>query len=319
MNHSPFLEDIRRNIRLRGYSIRTEKSYLYWIKVFILYHQKRHPSLMGPPEVTEFLSYLANQRHVAINTQKVALNALAFLYQKYFHQELGDLGFSLATKQRQLPVVLSPDEVSRILSQLSGESALIIQILYGSGLRISECLRLRVQDIDLDQLSITVRDGKGHKDRQTLLSHPCAEQLKEPLPYILSIQREDNRNGIGPSLPGILSHKYPQAFRQPGWMFWFPSQSVCHHPITGEICRHHLHSSSIRRALYAAVRQAKIYKKVSCHTFRHSFATQLLLSGSDIRTVQELLGHNDVKTTQIYTHVLGQHYAGVISSADKLS
>lgn len=234
MNHSPFLEDIRQNIRLRGYSIRTEKRYLYWIKVFILYHHKKHPSLMGAPEVTEFLSYLANQRHVAINTRKVALNALAFLYQKYFHQELGDLGFSLATKQRQLPVVLSPDEVSRILSLLSGESALIIQILYGSGLRISECLRLRVQDINLEQLSITVRDGKGHKDRQTLLSHQCAEQLKKRLPYILSIQHEDNRNGIGPSLPGILSHKYPQAFHQPGWMFWFPCQSVCHHPITRE-------------------------------------------------------------------------------------
>ncbi|MFM2479831.1 integron integrase [Celerinatantimonas sp. YJH-8] len=318
MDHSPFLEDIRQNIRLRGYSIRTEKSYLYWIKAFILFKNKTHPSLMGAPEVTQFLSFLANQRHVAVNTQKVALNALAFLYQKYLHQNLGDLGFSLATKQRQLPVVLTPEEVSRILSLLSPEPALIIRILYGSGLRISECLRLRVQDVDLDKLSITVRDGKGRQDRQTLLSHQCSQQLKARLNQVLAMQKSDNQNGIGPSLPGILSHKYPNAFRQPGWMFWFPSQTVCTHPITGEACRHHLHSSSIRRALSAAVQQAGLFKKVSCHTFRHSFATQLLATGADIRTVQELLGHNDVKTTQIYTHVLGQHYAGVMSPADRL-
>lgn len=255
---------------------------------------------------------------MAINTQKVALNALAFLYQKYLHQNLGDLGFSLATKQRQLPVVLTPEEISRILRHLAPEPALIIRILYGSGLRISECLRLRIQDVNLDKLPIIIRDGKGHKDRQTLLSKQCSKLLKMRLNQVLAIQKDDNQNSIGPSLPGILGHKYPKAFRQPGWMFWFPSQTVCPHPMTGSLCRHHLHSSSIRRALSTAVQQAGIFKKVSCHTFGHSFATQLIATGTDIRTVQALLGHNDVKTTQIYTHVLGHHYAGVISPADQL-
>ncbi|CAG9001114.1 MAG: Tyrosine recombinase XerD [Candidatus Celerinatantimonas neptuna] len=214
--------------------------------------------------------------------------------------------------------MLTPEEISRILRHLAPEPALIICILYGSGLRISECLRLRIQDVDLDKLSIIVRDGKGHKDRQTLLSKPCSKLLKMRLNQVLSIQKDDNQNGISPSLPGILAHKYPNAFRQPGWMFWFPSQTVCTHPMTGRICRHHLHSSSIRRALSTAVQQAGVFKKVSCHTFRHSFATQFLTAGADIRTVQELLGHNDVKTMQIYTHVLGQHYAGVISPVDPL-
>lgn len=318
MSQSPFIETVRAAIRLRGYSIRTEKSYLYWIRYYICFHKKRHPEDMGPVEVRSFLSWLASNRHVAINTQKVALNALVFLYRHIIGRELGDLGFTHAVRQRQLPVVLSAAEVLSIIQKLPPLPCLIISILYGSGLRISECLRLRVQDIDFNRLSLTIRDGKGNKDRQTLLSSKLVPQLTQQIEQALSRQKKDNQQGIGPSLPYALNRKYPNAFRQPGWMFVFPSTSVCPHPETGELCRHHLHDSMIRKALKPAVQASGLRKKVGCHTFRHSFATHLLQQGCDIRTVQELLGHNDVSTTQIYTHVLGQHYAGTSSPLDRL-
>lgn len=316
---SPFIEQLRADMRLRGYSLKTEKSYLGWIRQYIYFHKKQHPKKLGSNEVREFLSWLANERHVAINTQKTALNALVYLYQKALGITLGDLNFSLATKQRQLPVVLSPNEVMSILSQLSGRNRLVIELLYGSGLRISEALNLRIQDVNLENLSLTIRNGKGKKDRQTLLSERIIPQVKEAISTALKVQANDNSSGVGPSLPSALDRKYPNAFKQPGWMFIFPSTSLCAHPYTGVLCRHHLHSSVIRKALKPAVIQAKVFKKVNCHTFRHSFATHLLQSGCDIRTVQELLGHNDVKTTQIYTHVIGQHYAGTSSPLDNLA
>ncbi|ABL99562.1 integron integrase [Shewanella amazonensis] len=318
MTHSPFLNAVRDSIRLRGYSLRTEKTYLHWIKFYILFNQKRHPDTMGSAEITAFLTYLAVERHVAANTQKVALNALIYLYQKFLQIELGELPFSLATKQRSLPIVVTQTEVAHILAKLSGVHLHVIQMLYGSGLRVTECLRLRVQDVDLERLSVTVHDGKGNKDRQTLLSRSCLNWLPDQIEHSLNIQQKDNQRGIGPSMPTALSVKYPNAFREPGWMYLFPSSGLCPHPITGEICRHHLHDSAIRKALRIAVRHAGVRKKVNCHTFRHSFATHLLQAGYDIRTVQELLGHNDVKTTQIYTHVLGQHYAGTVSPLDRL-
>ncbi|ELH7951978.1 integron integrase [Vibrio fluvialis] len=315
---SPFLIGVQETMRMRGYSIRTEKTYLYWIKAFINFHHKRHPETMGTEEVTQFLTFLANQRNVAINTQKIALNALAYLYQKHLHHELGDLGFCYATKQRHLPTVLSPLEISSILNQLYGRDRLIIELLYGSGLRVSECLRLRVQDIDMERATLTIRDGKGRKDRQTILSHKCAEKFPAYIEKATKIQQYDNQRGIGPSLPNALERKYPNAFRQRGWMFIFPSKTTCIHPYTGIVCRHHLHQSVIRKALGNAVRSIQINKRVTCHTFRHSFATHLLQAGRDIRSVQELLGHNDVSTTQIYTHVLGQHFAGTTSPLDTL-
>lgn len=316
---SPFMEMVRGEIRLRGYSLRTEKSYLFWIKQYILFHKKRHPSAMGNAEVKEFLTWLAVSRHVAVNTQKVALNALAFLYQKVLRQDLGELGFTLASKQRHLPSVLTAVEVAMILQHLHGRDRLIIELLYASGLRITEALRLRIQDIDFNHQSICVRDSKGNKDRQTILSESSLPQLKIEIENALTIQKRDNAANIGPSLPNQLGVKYPNAFKSPAWMFVFPSSGICEHPITGIHCRHHLHDSVVRKFLKRTVASAGItHKRVSCHTFRHSFATHLLQAGCDIRNFQELLGHNDIKTTQIYTHVIGRHFVNIRSPADAL-
>lgn len=316
---SPFMEMVRGEIRLRGFSIRTEKSYLFWIKQFILFHQKRHPDTMGKDEVKAFLTWLAVKRNVAVNTQKVALNAIVFLYHKVLKQELGELGFSLATKQRHLPSVLTQAEVAMILQQLVGRDRLIIELLYASGLRITEVLRLRVQDIDFDNYSICVRDAKGNKDRQTLLSESVVAPLKLEIAKALVLRQKDNQHKIGPSFSHQLGVKYPNAYKSPAWMFIFPSVSLSTNPVTGVSCRHHLHDSVIRKALKRAVALAGIeQKRVSCHTFRHSFATHLLQAGCDIRNLQELLGHNDVKTTQIYTHVIGKHFVNIRSPADAL-
>jgi len=316
---SRFIESIRQDMRLRGFSLSTEKAYLYWIRFYIRFTGKRHPTETGNNEVKAFLSYLANNRHVAINTQKVALNALVFLYHQFLKKELGDLGFTLATKQRTLPIVLSREDVSRIINVLDGRNKTIISLLYGSGLRISECLRLRVQDLDFNRMSVTVRDGKGNKDRQTLLSPNLVPALKQTISDVIELQKADNKKEVGPSMPYALGRKYPRAFESPAWAFIFPSSTLCQHPVTGVTCRHHLHQSVIRKALKPALKKAGIFnQRVNCHTFRHSFATHLLQGGTDIRTVQELLGHNDIKTTQIYTHVLGQHYAGTSSPLDSL-
>lgn len=243
-----------------------------------------------------------------------------FLYHKFLRQELGELGFKLARRQRQLPIVLNPAEIQRILSQLTGHYRLAIELMYGSGLRSSEVLRLRIQDIDLERGALTVRNSKGRKDRQTLISQRLHEPLKDRIAAAIELQRADNRFGIGCSMPAALGRKYPNAFRTPGWAFLFPSTQWCIDPISNIQCRHHLHQSVVRKALRKAVIKANLsHKRVNCHTFRHSFATHLLANGTDIRTVQELLGHNDVKTTQIYTHVLGTHYAGTVSPLDQLA
>jgi integron integrase len=301
-------------------SIRTEKTYIYWIRCFILYNNCRHPSDMGATDVVSFLGHLANERNVAINTQRIALNALAYLYNQFLKQPLGDLEFNYASKSQRLPEVLMASEVASILREMTGRDKLIFSLLYGSGLRITECLRLRVKDIDFFRGSLTVRDGKGSKDRVTLLSSSIYESTRDIISSALALQERDNKEGVGPSIPGVLAKKYPSAYRQPAWMYIFPSSTICHHPVTGVLCRHHLHDSVPRKALKKAVIAAKLSnKKISCHTFRHSFATELLRSGRDIRTVQELLGHSDVSTTQIYTHVLGQHFAGLTSPLDAIT
>ena len=312
------MKSIRDACRLRGYSLKTEKTYVHWIRRYIYFINKAHPSTCGAAEVEAFLTYLAARRHASANTQKVALNSLVFLYRKVLDIELGELNFSLSHKQRQLPVVLTREEVKRILEKLSGRNQLIFQLLYGSGLRISECLGLRIKDIDFNDNSIVVLDGKGNKDRKTLLAPVLIESLKTHIKKAQRVQSEDAANGIGAALPPALARKFPRAKYESAWAFVFPSNRWCRHPLTGEVCRYHLHTSVPTKALRAAVLSAGISKKVSSHTFRHSFATHLLLNGTDIRTIQELLGHNDVKTTQIYTHVIGQHYAGTTSPLETL-
>lgn len=316
---SKFLESVRQNMRLRGYSLSTEKTYLLWIRRFIHFTGGEHPQSVSTKKITTYLTYLATERHVSVNTQKTALNALVYLFEKYLKREVGDLGFKLAVKQRQLPTVLSPALVGQILSKLSGRNRLIIELLYGSGLRVSECLRLRVQDVNLDRLSLTVRDGKGRKDRQTILGISSKQLLIEQIGRAIEVQKRDKERGVGSSMSPALAIKYPKAPYSPSWAYVFPSSRWCAHPLTGEVCRHHLHLSVVRKFLQVAVAQAGIVnQRVTCHTFRHSFATQMLASGADIRTVQELLGHNDVKTTQIYTHVIGKHFAGSISPVDQI-
>lgn len=316
---SQFIEEVRQHIRLRSYSMATEKTYLLWIRRYIRFTGNRHPQTTGAKEVTAYLSHIANTYGVSVNTQKTALNALVFLYEKYLKVELGDLGFKPARKQRSIPTVLTPSEVKSIFEQLDGRNLLILEILYGSGLRVSECLRLRIQDVNLAEFSLTVYDGKGRKDRKTLLSPKLKGALEARIEAAAERQRLDNAKGVGCSLTPAISRKYPSAFRSRKWAYIFPSRNLCTHPLTGEVCRHHLHPTVVRKFIQFAVRQAGIEdKRVTAHTFRHSFATHMLASGADLRTVQELLGHNDVSTTQIYTHVLGRHYAGTTSPLDSL-
>ncbi|MFT4816872.1 MAG: integron integrase [Pseudohongiellaceae bacterium] len=307
-------------MRLRGYSFATEKTYLLWIKRFILYTDKKHPSEVDVSQIQSYLTHLASEKHVSANTQKVALNALVYLFQKFLGREIGKLGFKLATMQRSIPIVLSVGEVAEILRHLEGRNKLIIQLLYGSGLRVSECLRLRVMDIDLDRFALIVFDGKGRKDRVTILSSQLKAALEERIELAHVVQGKNNERGVGPSMTPSKSRKYPGAFKSPEWTYTFSSSSLCAHPLTGEICRHHLHPTMVRKFLQVAVKSSAVKsKRVTCHTFRHSFATHLLASGSDMRTVQELLGQNDVSTTQTYTHVLGRHYAGTVSPLERLA
>ena len=316
---SPFLESIRSACRLRAYSLRTEETYIYWTRQFIYFIEKKHPKDCGAEEVTAYLTHLAENRHVAVNTQKVVLNALVFVYRHVLNHDLGELGFKLASKQRQLPVVLNPSEIKKILDCLEGRNKLIFELLYGSGLRISECLRLRVKDINTEQLSITVIDGKGKKDRQTLLSPSLTERLITLQKNAIKLQASDAERGIGTAINPALERKYKNASTTPAWAFLFPAAHWTAHPLTGEVCRYHLHPSVPRRILQNAVKQSGLtHQRISCHTFRHSFATTLLQTGTDIRTLQELLGHNDVKTTQIYTHLVGKHYAGTVSPLERL-
>lgn len=316
---SQLLRDLSANMRLRGYSLKTEKTYLLWIRRFIYFTGRKHPAEVEISEITRYLSYLATDCHVTVNTQKVALNALVFLFEKFLKREVGDLGFRLATKQRSLPTVLTRQEVAAILQQLDGRNKLILQLMYGSGLRVSEALGLRVQDVDLGRQALTIFNGKGRKDRQTVLSEQLRLALEEQIIAAIEIQARDVERGVGPSMHPSLARKFPQAHKSPAWAYLFPSSGYCAHPLTGETCRHHLHPTVVRKFLKVAVEKAGItHKRIVCHTFRHSFATHMLEAGSDIRTVQELLGHNDVSTTQIYTHVIGKHYAGTNSPLDQL-
>jgi integron integrase len=311
------LDQVRDAIRVKHYSLRTEKTYVDWIKRFVLFHNKRHPREMGATEIEQFLTYLALNENVAASTQNQALSAILFLYRDVLHQDLGNINAVRAKKPKRLPVVLTRDEVQRILTHLSGEYRLMAQLLYGSGLRLIECIRLRVKDIDFAQGQIIVRDGKGGKDRVTMLPASIVQPLQEHLQRVKRLHDQDLARGCGTvHLPYALERKYPNANREWGWQYVFPSDRLSTDPRSGKTQRHHLDESGLQKAVRQAAQRANIHKPVGCHTFRHSFATHLLQNGYDIRTVQELLGHKDVKTTMIYTHVLHRGGLAVRSPLD---
>ena len=312
------LDRVREAIRLKHYSIRTEESYVSWIRRYILFHNKRHPLEMGVPEIQAFLTHLAVDRKVAASTQNQALSALLFLYREVLKKDLdGPIDALRASKPRRLPTVLTREEVRRVITQLSGTHQLMAKLLYGSGLRLTECLRLRVKDIDFAQRAIIVHDGKGQEDRVTILPDSVIAPLQEHLQRVKCLHEEDLAKGYGAVyLPFALERKYPNAHREWIWQYAFPAAKLSNDPRSGVIRRHHIHESSLQKAVRETARRAGINKPVSCHTFRHSFATHLLEDGYDIRTVQELLGHKDVKTTMIYTHVLKRGGLAVRSPLD---
>lgn len=314
------LDRVREAIRARHYSYRTEEAYVSWIRRYILYHHKRHPADMGAPEITEFLTALAVERNVSASTQNQALAAILFLYKEVLGCDPGWLeGVVRAKRPRRLPVVLSRREVETLLAALDGTSWLMAMLLYGSGLRLMECLRLRVKDIDFERNEILVREGKGDKDRVTMLPAVVRERLAKHLCRVRRVHERDLAAGMGRvSLPYALEAKYPGAGREWGWQWVFPASRICEDPRFGPARRHHLHESALQRAIRDARRRAGIAKPVGPHTLRHCFATELLGVGYDIRTVQELLGHRDVSTTMIYTHVLNRGGRGVESPADRL-
>ena len=312
------LDQVRDVLRRKHYSFRTEQTYTDWIRRFILFHGKRHPRDMAEAEVVAFLTSLARDGKVAASTQNQALSALLFLYKQVLKQEIGWLdGVERAKRPARLPVVLTREEVGRILQKLHGAHRIMAELLYGSGLRLMECVRLRIKDVDFAYAHVVVREGKGGKDRITMLPIHTAQRLERHLQKTKAQHEEDLEAGFGTVfLPNALSRKYPNAASEWNWQYVFPSSRISTDPRTGERRRHHIEESSLQLAVKQAVQAARIAKPATCHTFRHSFATHLLESGSDIRTVQELLGHKDVSTTMIYTHVLNKPGIGVTSPLD---
>lgn len=314
------LDQVRQAIRTRHYSPKTEDSYVHWIKRFIFFHNKHHPAEMGEREIAQFLSSLASELHVSASTQNQALNSILFLYREVLRKEIGYVdGVVRAKRPHRLPVVLTRQEVKSILSALGHSDWLMVMLLYGAGLRLMECLQLRVKDIDFTANQIVVRAAKGDKDRHTMLPGAVKEPLAKHLELMKEQHRHDLQHGMGRvALPNALERKYPNAGKEWRWQWVFPATSHFTDCVTGEKRRHHLHESVLQKAVKEAVRKAGIAKPATPHTFRYSFATHLLEDGYDIRTVQELLGHRDVSTTMIYTHVLNRGGRGVNSPADRL-
>ena len=314
------LDRVREAIRARHYSRRTEKAYVDWIKRYIFFHNKRHPMEMGAGEVTAFLTALAVQGRVAASTQNQALSALLFLYREVLGVQLPWLDDLVRAKSPQrLPVVMTREEVRTVLGRLDGVPRLMAVILYGAGLRLLECCRLRVQDVDFGMNQIVIRDGKGHKDRVTMLPAAVKASLATHLERVREQHQADLRHGAGwVELPWALARKYPNAGREWAWQWVFPATRIYVDRVTAQRRRHHLHESVLQRAVKIVVRGAGIGKRATCHTFRHSFATHLLEDGHYIRPVQELLGHRDVATTKIYTHVLNRGPAAVRSPVDRM-
>ncbi len=314
------LDRLRDVLRLKQYSRRTEKSYCQWVRRFVVFHHLRHPQEMGAAEVAAFLTYLARDRQVSASTQNQALNAIVFLYKAVLERDLGEFGeIQPAQRPKRLPVVLSREEVRRLLEAVSGTFGLMARLLYGTGLRLMECLQLRVKDVDFGRRSILVRDGKGRKDRIVMLPDSLVEPLQQHLLRGKLLWQQDREEKIpGVYLPDVLAEKYPRAGEEWAWQWMFPARGLSTDPRSGVVRRHHQHEIGVQRAIKEAARLAQINKPATPHTLRHSFATHLLESGTDIRTVQELLGHADVSTTMIYTHVLNRPGVGVRSPLDVL-
>jgi integron integrase len=314
------LDQVRDAMRVKRYSYRTEQAYLDWITRFILFHNKRHPKTMGADEVTQFLTHLAVDRKVAASTQNQALSALLFLYRDILKIELPWMDdITRARKPQRLPVVFTREEVKHLLAQLEGTIWLMASLIYGSGLRISECTRLRVKDVDFHYGQLLIRDGKGQKDRVTMLPESLLEPLRTHLARVKILHERDLAEGYGRvHLPYALAQKYPNADREWAWQYVFPATRISDDPRSDVRRRHHASSDSIQRAVKNAIRRARIVKPASVHTLRHSFATHLLEDGYDIRTVQELLGHNDLNTTMIYTHVLQKGGKAARSPLDRM-
>jgi integron integrase len=312
------LDRVRFAVRARHYSRRNEKAYVHWIRKFILFRDKRHPNEMGEDEVTRFLSNLATEGGISASTQNQAMSAILFLYRDVLHRPLERMDDIVRAKRpRRIPVVLTREEAEAVLGQLRGVYWLMASLMFGAGLRLLECCRLRVKDVDFERNQITVRDGKGRKDRVTMLPARIKPSLAAHIGRVRAQHQRDRKHGRGGvALPGALARKYPNASREWSWQWVFPATRHYHDQQTGEHRRHHVHESTVQRAVKEAVRLTGIPKPASCHTLRHTFATLLLENGYDIRTIQELLGHRDVSTTMIYTHVLNRGGRGVLGPMD---
>jgi len=318
MKRSVFLDRVREVIRTSQFSFSTEKSYVRWIYRYIVFHGKRHPLEMGNKEVEAFLTYLAVERKVSASTQNQALNALVFLYKKVLKSPLGDMAFKNSRAGKRIPVVFSRGEVNQVLSNLHGEYHLMASLLYGAGMRLSECLNFRIKDVNFELNELVVRGGKWDTDRRTILPGLLEPQLRIQMEKV-RIRLEENLllpGFRGASMPEALERKYPGAPKELMWQYMFPARKPALDPHTGSLRQHYRHESYLQKAVKSAIRKSQVSKNASCHTFRHSFATHLLEDGYDIRTVQELMGHKNVNTTMIYTHVLNRNKYNVRSPLD---
>ncbi|WP_323846979.1 integron integrase [Microbulbifer magnicolonia] len=314
-----FMPTLRRHIRESGLAYRTEQTYVLWIKRFIHFHKLRHPREIGIAEVEAFLNHLSVDCHCSVNTQKIALNALVYLYKRFLGVDTSNIGFTPARQYRRLPVVYSRTEIQAIVSNLKGVHRLLVELMYGSGLRCAELLSLRVKDIDFGSNNVFVRGGKGNKDRTTILPLALIPALQAQIRQVELLHAQDIENGYGDVyMPDALERKYPSAARSTAWQYLFPASRLGPCPRSGVIRRHHLHHSALGKQIRRAVHAAGVNKPARAHAFRHSFATHLLEVGYDLRTIQELLGHADISTTEIYTHVVNRGGKGVLSPVDRL-
>ncbi|MCM2679497.1 integron integrase [Echinimonas agarilytica] len=306
-------------IKVRHYAFKTEKTYWHWIRQYLFFHGMGHPKEHNETHVETFLSDLAVKKHVSPATQSIAFNAVCFLFRHVLNRPLENVNATRAAPKRKLPIVLTRDEIASVINRLNNKFKLMVGLMYGSGLRVAECHRLRIGDINFNLKTITVRNGKGNKDRVTLMPTNLVDAIRQQVDATILLHRADLDAGFGQvSLPYQLARKYKGADRSQQYQYLFPSSHLAVDPRDGVFKRHHLHEKGLQRGVKKAIRAAGVNDLASCHTFRHSFATHLLESGTDLRTIQELLGHNDIKTTQIYTHVLGQHQSGVKSPFDMM-